>query len=161
MSIFDKTRYLRTLFVLLPMGIAFTYWGIEGVTKSADDLPYTKGVVLEARMEGVYDKTCKCYKNTLLIYLQGHESPYKTTIVKKIDVLDPVLSKGQNIEIWTWDKTDDNQIEQVKLNDELIVPYNRTTGLYLGTLAVGLSLIILCVFYIIKSPEDLFGKKRA
>jgi len=161
MSIFDKTRYIRTLFVLLPLGITFTYLGIEGVTKSADDLPYIKGIVLEAKMEGLYDKTCKCYKNTLLIYLQGHKSPYKTTIVKKIDALDPVLARNQNIEIWTWDKSNDNQIEQVKLNGELIVPYNRTIGLYFGVLTVGLGLFILCLFYIIKSPEDLFGKKKS
>lgn len=158
MSVFDKTRYLRALFILLPIGIAFTYWGIEGITKDVDDLPQIKGSISDIKEESLFYETCDCYKNTLLIYLQGHKLPFKTKIVKNIEILKPILTKGQNVEIWIWDKTNDNRIEQLKINGEMIIPYNRTLVLYLGFLLIGLVLLLLCVFYIIKSPEDLFDK---
>lgn len=160
MSIFDKSRYLRALFILLPAGIMLFYIGIKGLTSSIEDLPYSKGIVSKYYIGDKYHDYCECTSKTFFIYLKGKNKPYITTITKDIEKLNLLLNKGDRIEIWTWNKTKENQIEQVKINGELIIPYDKTIGLYIAFLIVGLGLVVLCIFYIIKSPEDLFGKKK-
>lgn len=161
MSIFDKTRYIRTLFILLPLGLAFFYWGIKGLNRSIEHLPYTQGIVEKHKKRLMYFESCECDVETFLIYVKGIKPPFVTSIKKYREILDSVVSVGDSIEIWTEDFKSENQIEQVKLNGQLVIPYNKTTDLYIGLSVIGVGLIILCIFYIIKSPEDLFGKKKA
>ncbi len=161
MSIFDKTRYLRTLFILLPIGIGFAYWGIDGLTKKVEDLPCTKGIISEVKMGSYYYETCKCNLPTLFIYLENTKAPFITKISKHIEILKASkIEEGDRIEVWTWDKTDDNRIKQVNINGNIIIHYNRTIDLYLVFLVVGLGLVVLCIFYVLNSSEDLFGKKN-
>ncbi len=160
MSIFDITRYLRAIFVLLPVGILLIYWGLEGLKKSVDDLPYSNGTVENFHTGKMYFKNCKCRVKTFFIYINEDEKPYVTSITEHIELLTKNINLGDSVEIWTWEKYDDNQIEQIKIHGEVIIPYNKTIGLYLGFLVIGISLTALCLFYIIKSPEDLLGKKK-
>ena len=160
MKIFNKTRYLRALLILLPIGIGLTYWGIEGITKSAKDLPYIEGVISDFKLGSKYSELCDCRMETFFIYIKNTPQPYITTISMDIQKLQDNIKMGDYIEIWIWDESNDNHIEQVKINGKLIIPYDRTIGLYTCFLLIGLGLIILCVFYIIKSSEDLFGKKK-
>lgn len=160
MGIFDKTRYLRALFILLPLGIGFSYFGIDGLARNVNDLPYNQGIISNLKLGAKYSDICDCKLETFFIYINNVSYPFTTTITTDIQKLQKNLKIGDHIEVWTW-KTDDAHIEQVKINGEIIVSYDKTVGLYLGLLTVGLSLIVLCVFYIIKSPEDLFGKKKS
>lgn len=161
MSIFDKTRYLRTLFILLPLGLAFFYWGIKGLNRSIENLPYTQGVVQKYKKKLMYFESCECDVEASLIYVKGIKPPFVTSIKKYREILDSAVRVGDSIEIWTEDFRSENQIEQVKLNGQLVIPYDKTTDLYIGLSVFGAGLIILCIFYILKSPEDLFGKKKA
>ncbi len=160
MSIFNKTRYLRSIFILIPVGIMLLYFGYEGVTKKIEDFPYHKGVVQDYKLGQKYFKDCECRTKTFFIYIKQKDFPYITTIQNHIEILKSNINESDSIEIWTWDKTNYNEIEQVKLNGKLIIPYKKTIGLYVAFLIIGIGLLILCVFYILNSSEDFFGKKN-
>lgn len=156
-----KTRYIRALFVLLPMGIFFTYHGLDGLLKSPDDLPYTKGIVSEVKLGSRYSERCKCRLKTYFIYIEGYNTPFITSITQKIEAITEIeIKKGDAVEIWVWDKTKDNLIEQLIINGEMIIPYNRTLLLYSGFLVVGLVLVVICIGYLKSSASDLFGRGK-
>jgi hypothetical protein len=160
MGFFDKTRYLRAIFILLPIGIILTRFGIDGLTTTVEDLNKVKGVVSKYKIDYKYYDYCECDRRTLFVYISEKNKPFITTITENIKILDSFLNKGDSIEIWTWDKLRKNEIKQVKLNGKLVLQYEKLIGINLIFLVIGLGLTVLCVFYIIKSPEDLFGKKK-
>ncbi len=45
MGFFDKTRYLRTLLILLPIGIFTFYYGIKTLSEDIDNLSKATGIV--------------------------------------------------------------------------------------------------------------------
>lgn len=161
MGLFDVTRYFRALLVLLPIGIFFSYYGIDGLLKSPDDLPYTKGIVSEVKLGTRYYERCNCRLQTYFFYIEGYSIPYITKITEYIEILHEVeINKGDSLEIWVWDKTKDNTISQLKINGEMVIPYNRTILLYLGFLIVGLVLVVICIGYLKSSASDLFGRGK-
>lgn len=161
MGLLDVTRFFRTLLVLLPLGIGFTYWGMDGLLKSPDDLPYTKGIVSEVKLGSRYYEYCNCRQQAYFLYIEGYGTPFITSITKKIEAIDKSeINKGDSIEIWVCDKTKDNTIEQLKVNDEMLIPYNRTMLLYFGFLVVGLVLVVICIGYFLTSSSDILGKGK-
>jgi len=160
MGIFDVTRYLRALFLLLPMGLGFSYWGFDGLIKNADDLPYTKGVISKVKMGTYYFDDCKCRLPTYFFYLEDIKAPFITQISKNLEIIDSTeINIGDQIEVWVWDLSDNNSIQQLKINGKMIIPYNRTFVLYLSFFVVGLGLLVIFVGYTISSLKDSFGKK--
>ena len=69
MSIFDKSRYLRALLVLLPGGISMSYFGINGLLTDVNDLPCHRGVVVKYKMGEKYSEKCECWDTIFFIYI--------------------------------------------------------------------------------------------
>ena len=157
MSIFNKTRYLRTLFVLLPSGIILIYFGIKGLSTSVSDLPYSKGTVDRFYFAQKHFDNCDCDMRTFFIHLSEIKKPYITCITVYCDTLDNVIKEGDSMEVWVKNDNNLNQIQQVKLNGVMVVEYDRLIGFKSIITLIGIGLTALCVFYLLKSPEDLHG----
>ncbi len=157
MSIFDRTRYLKTLFMLLPTGIIMLYFGIKNLSTGVEDLSYNKGVVDTFYIGKKYFDDCDCRMKTFFINLVKDKQSYITKISVHIDTLNQVIYKGDQIEIWAEKEDKQKRIKQVKLNGEMIIPYNKLYGFNIIIILVGLGLTSLSLFYIFKSPEDLQG----
>lgn len=160
MSFFDKTRYFRALFVLFPLGIFTIYYGYKGLTTTTVDVSFESGKVKNYKLEKLYNTLCECKIRTLVLYLENGKKTYSTTIVEEIEQLHPQLQIGDEVEIWFEVESDGNIIKQVVLNDKLMLQYDRLIGLNLTFLVIGLALVILCLFYLIKSLEDLKGGEK-
>jgi hypothetical protein len=74
MSIFDRTRYIRALFVILPFGIMLSYFGI----KSQFDLPEKNelqkisGIVLKTQVKKEYSKNYEVMVDRKRLFLVGY-----------------------------------------------------------------------------------------
>ncbi len=157
MSIFDRTRYLKTLFMLLPTGIILLYFGIKDISTGVEDLSYNKGMVDTFYIGKKYFDDCDCRMETFFIYFIGKKKPYVTTIKLHIDTLKATIKKGEQIEIWMMQEDKLNEIEQIRINGEMIIPYNKLYGFNIIIILIGIGLTLLSLFYIFKSPEDLLG----
>lgn len=51
MGFFDKTRYLRTLLSLAPMGLVLIYFGSKSLLTNINDLPKIKGTIESIKYE--------------------------------------------------------------------------------------------------------------
>jgi hypothetical protein len=161
MGLLDVSRFFRVILIIFPIGVGFTYWGMDGLGKTVDDLPYIEGELLKSKNDFRYYESCDCRLPTYSIYLEGYDSPYITKITKYIDLINSFqLKEGDRIEIWLWDKTTDNRIKQLKVNGEIVIPYDRTLWLNTIFLIVGLGLVVVCIGYFITSSGDFFGKNK-
>lgn len=162
MSIFDRTRYIRALFVILPFGIMLSYFGI----KSQFDLPKKhelqkiSGVVLKTQVKKEYSKNYETYIDRERLYLVGHKRSYVFNKLRDYKMFQDRVMIGDSVDIWLNPNTDIKAIRQFAKENKIILEYKRIdiAGLIMG--GFGLVALIISVLYIFKHPEDLKGGKE-
>ncbi|HUX53035.1 MAG TPA: hypothetical protein VMV56_01335 [Williamwhitmania sp.] len=161
MGFFDKTRYLRALLFLLPIGICFTYYGGKYLLRDINRFPQSKGVIEKIENRDVQYK----FKNTVYtsptttITLTNNQIDYTTTIKSHIEIIGKSLSKGDVITIWLHTDNRKNEIAQIEKGDKVIIPYKKSIGMAWSFLLAGLIISFIAIGYMIKYPEDILGKK--
>lgn len=155
MSIFDRTSYFRALFVLLPFGITGLYFGISGLIEKESNLDKYEGIVSYVHSGYLYSKLTDGFTKAYQIRIEEIDEIFRTHITKHMEILEPSLSAGDRITLWTRD--DSLGIVKLQRNEELLIPFNSTTCMDLLILLIGIVFTSLSIIYIIKHPEDLWG----
>jgi len=155
MSIFDRTSYLRALFVLLPFGIVFLFFGIRGLAERETDLVQYNGVINNVYLGIRYNENIDEYMEAIHIEIVDNESIFRTYIAKHIERLKHSINKGDTVTLWT--RSQNYRIVKLQRGEELLIPFNSTTWMDLFILLIGIVFTLLSVVYIIKHPEDLWG----
>ncbi|ASB50325.1 hypothetical protein CDL62_15715 [Alkalitalea saponilacus] len=155
MSIFRTTAYLRTIFLILPIGISLTYHGISEFFDGKANLIRHHGIVIVAEERRIYNKNAKSQMNAFCIKIKGSNINFHTFILDKIDVLKTNVNKEDTISLWT--KKNSFRIEKLEKGDLILVPYYHGTWFLLISVIIGLTISIFSVGYLIKHPTDLLG----
>jgi hypothetical protein len=163
MGFFDKTRYLRTLLSLAPMGLVLIYFGSKSLLTNIDDLPKIKGKIESIK----HENTISSYKNQSYlvpitnIRLSNTSVQFTTAYEGYKNLIDSTLSNGDEIVIWTKEVgKSKNEIVQIEKDGKLIIIYHKSNVFSWGCLIAGIIISFIAIVYLIKYPEDLLGKKK-
>lgn len=161
MGVFDKTRYVRVLLFLAPLGLLFIYFGINILIGDVDDFSKHIGRVSKINKHENYFEYCKCNLQSIEIRLENQDEVYKTSITEYIEVIDRTLKVGDKIVIWTYLGSRINEVAQLERNGVVIIPYEKAVWVGWGFLLAGLITSFIAIGYLIKYPEDILGKKSS
>lgn len=159
MSIFDRTRYIRAVFVILPFSVLALFFGI----KSQFDLPEIKemlkvdGIYLKTSSVREYNKNYEVYINVYRVYIKGSKKSYAFNKPKDYELFKSSVQKGDNITIWVNTNNSFPAIRQFAKNDKILLKYKRIDVAGLILAGFGLIAFVISVLYIFKHPEDIKG----
>jgi hypothetical protein len=142
--IFAISRLLKGVFVLVPVSLALIYYGFLG-------LPFT----LE-KNNGYIEKMYSS-NNTFYVRLNSVDI-FQTSEKEKINILKKNLKIGQEICLYSR-KGKIKIIDEVEINDKIILEYKISIFDAL-ILFIGICLLTLVIYYLFKSPEDLWGEDK-
>ncbi len=145
---------------MLVGAIVCIFLGTKGIvqTPPLEKLEYHKG-----RLEWIKDGYVQ-FKDTtrgnygVTIKLNGNESIFGTWVAKHIVEIKKVAKKNANTEIWLGNTY--GEIEQIKVNNDVVVEYDQFSEMYIdiGFLVVGLFLLAIMVYAIAKHPEVISSR---
>ncbi len=161
MGLFDKTRYLKTLLFLAPLGLGLVFISIKSLTRDVSDLQVANGTIKDI----YYTQTKFEFRNrqfisnVICIKLSNSEHEYITSITNNINLIDSILKKGDDIRIWVSDERKKFEIAQIEKDGVIIIPYDKASVVGWGFLIAGIITTFIAIGYLVKYPEDLLGKK--
>jgi hypothetical protein len=139
--------YVRA-FGLIIAGIIGVVFCLTAITKSIEDFSHIKGVISKSQLrwnKAPYDIQIN-NKKWFFVY-------YK----KYFPILREKAVEGKKATIW---HDESNRIKQLKIEGEIIYPYNKPIWMYLILGAFGLVLAVGNIIYVIKYPSHLEGKDK-
>ncbi len=155
MGFFDKTRYFRAIFQMLPFGLLAMYFGIDMQVSlpKKKELIEINGVVVKIHVTNEYNENYERYVDVWYLFLLEHTKGYEINLKKDYHLINANFIKGDSITIWINEKT--NLIRQFSKRDKMLLKYSRID--YPGILFTlfGLITVIVSIGYIITSPEDM------
>lgn len=162
MGFFDKTRYVRALFLLVPLGLSFIYFSSKSLLTDISDLPKVFGIIENIAHTETYFKfqNRSFLSPTISVKLADNPETYITAITKHINIIDSVLVKGDIITIWIKTDREKNEIVQIQKEGKVIIPYDKGFAVSWGFLVAGIIISFIAIGYLIKYPEDIMGKKE-
>lgn len=161
MNIFDKTRYLRALLYLTPVGLGLIIFSIKSLLIDVNDLQKVSGIVQNIS----FIKTPFEFRNqqflsdAISIKLKNSRVEYITSISNHIEVININLNNEDKITIWVNNERNKNEIAQIEKEGVIVIPYEKDNGMAWGLLITGILTSVIAIGYLIKYPEDLLGKK--
>ena len=152
---FNRTSFLRAIFVILPIGIYCLYSGVNGLFTTEEDLNKYTGIIKDIYIGETYDEVIEEYNKAFQIKLKNNKKNLKTFVGNHIDTLKNTINKGDKVVIWT--NSDNLEIRQLKRNQKAIIKYDRAIFVYVLFLIIGLIFTTIAIGYLINHPEDLWG----
>lgn len=153
-SIFYYISHIRSLLFGLS-GLLIVLYSINNLNQHLEDFPVTKGEIFFSNLrwdDKPFDIKLE-NKNGLVWYSVYHRSKY-------FPILQEKAIKGKQATIWY--NPEDRSIEQLVVEDELIVPYDKSVGVHVFFIIVGLACFVGTIVYfykIISNKEE--SKSRA
>ena len=97
MSIFNRTRYLRTLFIILPFGLLAIFYGVKAQFNlpKKNDLFKISGVVLKTETKLEYSKNYDVYTERRKLFLVNHSKSYVFNKKKEYELFNKNFEKGE------------------------------------------------------------------
>jgi len=154
MGFFDKTLYLRTFFIILPIGIAITYASYKAlrIPSGLDGLNYNKGVISHIEVKNDFEPGNKTKQELLVLYIANDNTQYFRDVNYLPDSLINNAIKGDSIEVWS---NNSGRFWQLKVNGQMLLKYKSGSVLWFyGLFLFGVATIVLAVYYLIKSMRD-------
>ena len=139
---FAVTRYIRTIIVVIPMSLALIYFGLMSFPFALEK--YT------GRIQKIYSK-----EGRLSIELYNSSKTFETGEKKKKEIILSNLSKNQEVSFFVIRPGDDT-IHKIEKNGEVLLDYEISL-FALIILTIGIGLLAIAIYYLFKSPEDLWG----
>ena len=160
MGFFDKSLYLRTFFVILPIGIAITYASYQAISTPSglEGLNYNSGLLSFFEVKNDYEPNSNKKQKLIVLNINNDKTNYFRAIDYVPDTLVEYLSKGDSIEIWS---NSSGRFWQLKSNDQMLLKYKSGSVLWFyGLFLFGIGTIVIAVLHLIKGRGDLFGGKK-
>ena len=154
MGFFDRTRYIRALIVLLPLGITLLVLGIKYTMNnpsSQDKLNKHKGVINNITSEQIYFENCKCYLEEITVHFNRNK--FKTREKEKIKIFRKFISIGDEV-ILGFDR--ENYIQYLKKDNNILIVYKKSYVYSYFFIVLGFLLSSLSLYYLLKHRKDLF-----
>ncbi|MFW6247395.1 MAG: hypothetical protein ACOC22_04480 [bacterium] len=159
MSVIKKYSYLRVIIIGIPFGLLSLISGIKlfGTLTKVNELEKVDGIIktIESkdlkRGERTYDLVEISLKNGDSFY----SGEFKHEIV---DYFNSNPSSGKSITIWH--ETGKDYIKQLSIDNNLLFEYSPPYWIAHFFLWLGIVTLMSALIYVIKHPEDLFGKKK-
>ncbi len=139
---FAVTRYFRVIIVVIPMSLALIYFGAMSFPFA---LEKHTGIIREIYLN----------KGRLYIELENSSKVFETGEKRKKDIILSSLHKNQKVTIFC-KKTGQDFIYKIKKNEEILLDY-KVSVFSMIILIIGIGLFVLAIYYLFKSPEDLWG----
>ena len=139
---FAVTRYIRTIIVVIPMSLALIYYGIMSFPFAMEQ--YT------GRIQKIYSK-----EGSLYIELNNSSKSFKSIEKENKDIILSNLSKNQKVSL-SIKRPGEDYIYKIEKNGEVLMDY-KISLFSLIILTIGIGLLALAIYYLFKSPEDLWG----
>ncbi|MGM0582968.1 MAG: hypothetical protein ACQETL_19990 [Bacteroidota bacterium] len=139
---FAVTRYIRTIIVVIPMSLALIYYGVMSFPFALEK--YT------GRIQKIYSK-----EGSLYIELNNSSKTFETGEKKKQEIILSNLNQNQEVSLFIM-KPGDNTIFKIEKNEKVLLDYEINIFAFI-ILTVGIGLLALAIYYLFKSPEDLWG----
>jgi hypothetical protein len=142
---FAVTRYIRTIIVIIPMSLALIYYGVMSFPFALEK--YT------GKIQKIYSK-----EGSLYIELNNSSKTFETGEKKKQEIILSNLSKNQEVSFFVIRPGNDT-IYKIEKNGEVLLDYEINL-FALIILTIGSGLLALAIYYLFKSPEDLWGGNK-
>lgn len=159
MSIFNRTRYLRTLFIILPFGLLAMFYGIKAQfdLPKEEELIKKSGIVLRTGVKKEYSDIYETVVNTEQLFLENHSNYYNFNRKKDYELFKKSFNKGEKVTIWLNPKSELKTIRQFSKNGKVLLRYHRIDIAHLILAGFGFIAIIISLIYAFKHPEDFWG----
>jgi hypothetical protein len=171
MKIIDKALYIRAIWFVavgfFAILIAAQLYIDE--PKSTKDLKTIHGTITDIQHQDLFSEKIKTNQNSIVIYIDSVVSVY-TYYSRHRAILDTInISIGDYCQAWVdiavRKNIENGEIHQyliraMKINNRDVISFKRPKLLSISFFLYSLIIFIPALFFVIKHPEILFGKKK-